>query len=285
MRLGIVGANDVDLRERTERALACDAHLVAALHALRHLAFHREPGLERVLELPLRGGVAHALAREHDAATGRDHHRLDAIAHRHVDVAVGVFQLRDVDLGFALAADIDEGHLRPNRDHGALDGLATTKLPRLDRRLEHRREIFFLIAHCILLKPVPLLIMRDLFVRQVVLLSGDSGWSSGRVGCTRFPLPKRRPPGLRIAPEGVRREESITTKSASKCFSARCHRNNPVCVAIDPFARAERTDRPCPDADRSGRAGRHRVGTGEYLTCPSSDDPEDIAFRYVRRSW
>ena len=141
------GADDVDLRERTERALAGDAHLVAALHGLLHLAFHGEPGLERVLELPLRGGVAHALAREHDAAAGGDDHRLDAIADRHLDVAVGVLQLRDVDLGLALAADVDEGHLRAERDDGALDGLAAIELARLDGRFEHRGEIFFLLAH------------------------------------------------------------------------------------------------------------------------------------------
>ena len=92
------GADDVDLRERTERALAGDAHLVAALDALLHLAFHGEPGPERVLELALRRGVAHALARQHDAAAGRDDHRLDAVADRHLDVAVGVLQLREVDL-------------------------------------------------------------------------------------------------------------------------------------------------------------------------------------------
>ena len=38
----------------------------------------------------------------------------------------------------------------PIADHGAFDGLAASELPRLDRRLEHRREIFFLIAHCVL---------------------------------------------------------------------------------------------------------------------------------------
>ena len=141
------GADDVDLRERTERALARDAHLVAALHDLLHLAFHGEPGLERVLELPLRGGVAHALARQHDAAAGGNDHRLDAIADRHLDVAVGVLQFHEVDLGLAFAAHVDEGHLRTERDDGALDGLAPIEPARLDGRLEHRREIFFLLAH------------------------------------------------------------------------------------------------------------------------------------------
>ena len=128
MHRGIGGADDVDLRERTERALAGDAHLVAALHRPLDLAFHGEAGLEGVLELALRGGVAHALAREHDAAAGRDDHRLDAIADRDLDVAVGVLQLREVDLRLALAADVDERHLRAEGDDGALDGLAPLEL-------------------------------------------------------------------------------------------------------------------------------------------------------------
>ena len=98
MHGGIGGADDVDLRERTERALAGDAHFVAALHFLHDLAFDGEPGLERVLELALCRGVADTLARQHDAAAGRDHHRLDAIADRHLDVALGILQLGDVDL-------------------------------------------------------------------------------------------------------------------------------------------------------------------------------------------
>ena len=39
----------------------------------------------------------------------------------------------------------------PNADDDALDGLAPLESARLDRRLEHRREIFFLLAHCLLL--------------------------------------------------------------------------------------------------------------------------------------
>ena len=144
---GVRGADDVDLRERTERALAGDAHLVTALVDVLHLAFHRKPGLERVLELALRGGVAHTLAREHDAAARRDDHRLDAIADRHLDVAVGVLQFRDVDLGLGLSAHVDERHLRAEAHDGAFDRLAAVELPRLDGRLEQRGEIFFWLAH------------------------------------------------------------------------------------------------------------------------------------------
>ena len=152
MRRRVSGTDDVDLRERAERALAGETHLVAARHGFLHLAFHGEPGLERVLELPLCGGVAHAPAREHDAAARGHDHRLDAIAHRDLKVAVGVLQFGQVDLGLGFAADVDEGHLRAERDDGALDGLASIELARLDGRFEHRGEIFFLLAHFVLLE-------------------------------------------------------------------------------------------------------------------------------------
>ena len=69
--------------------------------------------------------------------------RLDAVAHRDLELAVGVLQLGDLDRRFALAADVDEGHLGPDRDDGALDGLPCLEALRLERRLEHRGEIVF----------------------------------------------------------------------------------------------------------------------------------------------
>ncbi len=72
---------------------------------------------------------------------------------------VGVLQFREVDLGLAFAAHVDEGHLRAERDDGALDGLAPIELARLDGRLEHRGEIFFLLAHCVLLETGTLVII------------------------------------------------------------------------------------------------------------------------------
>ena len=56
-------------------------------------------------------------------------------------VAVVVLQFGDLDRRLALAADVDERHLRPDRDDRALDGLALLDALRLDRRLEHRGEI------------------------------------------------------------------------------------------------------------------------------------------------
>ena len=133
MHRGVGGADDVNLRDWTEGALAGKAHLVAALHGLHHFAFDGEPGVECVLELALRGGVAHAPAREHDAAARGDDDRGDAIADRHLDITVGVLQLLDVDLGLALAADVDESRLRAKRNDGALDRLPAIEPARLDR--------------------------------------------------------------------------------------------------------------------------------------------------------
>ena len=60
---------------------------------------------------------------------------------------VVVLQLGKVDLRLALSSDADEGHFRTERDDGPLDGLALLESTRLDGRLEHRCEIFFLLAH------------------------------------------------------------------------------------------------------------------------------------------
>ena len=146
---GIGSPGDVDLREWTERSLAGDAHFVAAFDDFLDLAFHCEPGLERVLELALRRGVADTLARQHDAAAGRKDHRLDTVADRHLDVALGVLEFREVDLGFALPADVDEGHLLTERDDSAFDDLAALESTRLERSLEHGCEIFVVLAHCV----------------------------------------------------------------------------------------------------------------------------------------
>ena len=50
--------------------------------------------------------------------------RLNAVAHGDLDIAVVIFQLVDVDLRLALAADIDERRLpRRSSTIGAFDGL------------------------------------------------------------------------------------------------------------------------------------------------------------------
>src|SRR4029078_9116213 len=110
--------------------------------------------------LALRGGVAHALARQHDATARRDDHGLDAVADRHLDVAVGVLQLSEVDLRLALAAYADERHLRAEGDDRAFDRLTALESDRLDGRLEHRRKIFFVLAHFVLLETGGLVIIR-----------------------------------------------------------------------------------------------------------------------------
>src|SRR5262245_35175009 len=77
----ICGADDVDLCEGAERPFSGLSYFVATFDDFLNLPFDREPGLKRVLELALRGGVAHAPARQHDAAARGDNHGLDAIAH------------------------------------------------------------------------------------------------------------------------------------------------------------------------------------------------------------
>jgi len=106
-------ADDVDLGQRTEGALAGDAHFVSALHRPLDLAFHGEAGAERVFELPIGHGAARELPGKRQTSLGRDHHRLDAVADGDVEEALVVLQFADLDLRLALAADVDERHLRP----------------------------------------------------------------------------------------------------------------------------------------------------------------------------
>src|SRR3954470_8885882 len=151
MRRRVFRPDDVDLRQRTERALAGDAYLVATLHHARHFAFDGESRREGVFELALRRCVANALAGEHDAAAGGHDHPRNAIANRYLNVSVRILQLGDVDLRLAFAAHVDESHFRAEAHDGALDGLSPPELARLYGRVEHCREIFFLVAHCTLL--------------------------------------------------------------------------------------------------------------------------------------
>ena len=143
------GAVQVDLRERTEGALAGDGHLVAALHLALDFSLNRQAAVERVLELTKRGGAPRQLARQRQAAGGRDHHRLDAFADHDLDIPVGVLQLRDVDRGLALATDVDERHLRPDGDDGPLDGLPSLEALRFQRSFEHGGEIVFRVGQLV----------------------------------------------------------------------------------------------------------------------------------------
>jgi hypothetical protein len=88
-----------------------------------------------------------AFARQDDSAPGRDGHGLYAIADGELEAAGFVFQFGNVNLRLALPADADEGDVRPDRRNRPLDGLALLDSTRLDGRLEHRREVFFLLAH------------------------------------------------------------------------------------------------------------------------------------------
>ena len=96
-------------------------------------------------------GAARQPPGERQPSLGRHHHRLDAVADGDLERAVVVLQFVDLDRGLALAADVDERHLRADRDDRALDGLALLEALRLERRLEHRGEIFIGLAHGALL--------------------------------------------------------------------------------------------------------------------------------------
>src|SRR6185295_4281713 len=82
-----LGPGGIDLREGTERPLAGDAHLVAALYRPFDFSFHRKMGPVRVLELPLRRGAAHQLSRERQPSLGRHDGGLNAVANGDLEVA------------------------------------------------------------------------------------------------------------------------------------------------------------------------------------------------------
>ena len=107
--------------------------------------------MERVLELPVGRGPSRQLPGECQPSRGRHHHGLDAVADRDLDIAIGVLQLLDLDLGFTLAADVHERHFGADRDDRALDGLTPLEALRFEGRLEHRGEIFLGLAHGTLL--------------------------------------------------------------------------------------------------------------------------------------
>ena len=69
--------------------------------------------------------------------------RGDAVADRRLERTVVVLQLGDVEHRFALAADVDQGHLVADADDGAFDRLAFRETAGSCGRLEQRREILF----------------------------------------------------------------------------------------------------------------------------------------------
>src|SRR5439155_11955044 len=75
-----VVADDVNLRERAEGALARDAHFVAALDRPFDFSFHGQTGAKRVLELARVPGPSCQPAREDETARGRHDHCLNPIA-------------------------------------------------------------------------------------------------------------------------------------------------------------------------------------------------------------
>ena len=147
-------ADEIDLGERTEGALPGDSDLVAALHRLLDLAFHRQASPERVFELAHGCRPARELPRERQPAFGRHHHRLDAVADGDLDHAVVTSQFVEFDDGFALAADVDKRHVGADRDNCAFNRFSPFEASRLLGRFEHRGKIFLGLGHGILLQPI-----------------------------------------------------------------------------------------------------------------------------------
>jgi hypothetical protein len=112
---------------------------------------HGQAGVERIFELPLGCRPARQLAGEGQPADRRHQHRLNAVTDRHLQRAVRVLELGEVDDGFPLPAHVDERDLGTNRHDPAFEGLAVLEPLRLQRSLEHRGEIFVRFAHLALL--------------------------------------------------------------------------------------------------------------------------------------
>ena len=141
---GVFGEGVVDLRDRAEGALSADTDLEAALDRLLDPPLDGEPGPVSVVQLLARGGASGQLVRQLQSAPGGDDDALDDVADLHVEIAVGVDQLLEVDGRLALAPDVDEGDLLADGDDPALDRLAFLEDNRLEGRLEHALEVLFL---------------------------------------------------------------------------------------------------------------------------------------------
>ena len=134
--------------------MAGEADFVAALHLGLDLALNRQARLVGILELAQSRRPPDALARQRNALVGANDDSLDAVADRELEGILVVFQVSRLDHGLALAADVDQRGIRPNRHDRPLNGLAAREAPVLDRRLEHGGEIFyfdFRITHGVLL--------------------------------------------------------------------------------------------------------------------------------------
>ena len=222
-----------------------NANFVPALHCLNDFSFDRQPRMEGIFELARGGGPACEPARERQPALGRDHHRLNAIAHRDFERALFVLQLVERDHRLALATDVDERDLWTDGDDRAFDRLASGVSRRLLRRLEHRREIFVLVGHA-----------NDSIPRgclsKTLLTEGTEGTEATEdlgfgEGCVLTILPKNLPRFFRVLrPLRVLREESFRQAFAVLLLN---HNEPP---------RDDRTLRPATPSCRRWRRSRIR---------------------------
>ena len=77
--------------------MARDTHFVTALDRPVDLAFYREAGTERLFELTRGRRPKRQPARECQPSNARYHCRDHAVAHGHLEMALVILQLADVD--------------------------------------------------------------------------------------------------------------------------------------------------------------------------------------------
>ena len=142
----IGGEPGVDLRDRTEGTLPADPNLVAPLDGLLDTPLHREPGPEGLVQALPRDGSPGELVGELQPADRRDDDGLDPVPDLHLDIAVRIHQLLEVDGRLPLAADIDERDLASDRHDGPLDRLPLPVEFRRGRFPQHPGEILVILG-------------------------------------------------------------------------------------------------------------------------------------------
>src|SRR5439155_4496850 len=142
----IGGEPRIDLRDRTEGTLPANPDLVAPLDGLLYTPLHREPGPEGLVQALPRDGSPGELVGELQPADRRDDDGLDPVPDLHLDLAVRIRQLLEVDGRLPLAADVDECDLPSDRHDGPLDRLPLPMEFRRERFLHHPGEIVLILG-------------------------------------------------------------------------------------------------------------------------------------------
>ncbi len=239
------GETGVDLRDRTEGALPADSNFVTPLDRFLDTTLHRESGPERLIQALPRDGPPGELVGELQAADRRDDDGLDGVPDLHLDVALRICQLLEVDRRLALAADVDERDLVSERHDGPHD--------RFPLPVEFRRG-------CFLQHPCKILLFLGIGSRAV----GHLKTSSDCVHLISLP-----PGGARSVGVGQERQDAVEpAKGQERLFEGHLRRTverqrrercsgilNKRTGSSWPFARRSASTSPC----RRCRSGTHSV--------------------------